>query len=734
MTILTLPIHFMIAPVHKLSAFYFVLLLASSTPLLAQEDLKVLQKNWVHFSDAPNSLYKHFAGQAYQMLEERKNKVSGLNTVEDWENYQQFIKKQLNAVIGPFPEKTPLNAQILGTVKKKEYRVEHLVFESQPKFYVSASLYIPQGISGKSPVIIYCSGHTLEGYRSKTYQHVILNLVKKGFIVFAIDPVGQGERLEYLDPEKGGSLLGGATKEHSFPGAQAFIAGNSQASYMIWDGIRAVDYLMTREEVDQERIGITGRSGGGTQSSYIAAMDERIYAAAPENYITTFTRLLQTNGPQDAEQNFLHGIAQGLDQPDLLIARSPKPTLMITTTRDIFSIQGAREAANEAARMYDVLGFPNNFKMVEDDEGHASTKKNREALYAFFQEHLDLPGNPVDEEISPLSSEELKVTQTGQVSTSFDGETVFSLNQKSLGPLTAQWMDGRKEGDYLRPLDAAKKLSGFLEPDGVEAPILTGRIQRKGYVIEKNYIKGEGDYIVPYLLFIPDHANQKGILYLHPKGKSEGALEGGQIEWFVRQGFTVLAPDLVGIGEVGPESYKGDSNFEGNSYNVWFASLLLGRSIVGVQSSDLLRLSQTFKNSNGIQDIYAVAYREMGPVLLHAAAFSSLITRIALINPLISYRSIVNNRWYHPSFIQSTVPAALTSYDLPDLAASLAPKPLLMVNILDGSGKSADPTSLQDEIAVIKSAYENADSPEQLYNLKESDPENNWDFFLEWLK
>jgi hypothetical protein len=155
---------------------------------------------------------------------------------------------------------------------------------------------------------------------------------------------------------------------------------------------------------------------------------------------------------------------------------------------------------------------------------------------------------------------------------------------------------------------------------------------------------------------------------------------------------------------------------------------------VGVQSSDLLRLSQTFKNTKGIQDIFAVAKREMGPIVLHAAAFDTSLTRIALINPLISYRSIVDHRLYDPSFIQSTVAAALTSYDLPDLAASLAPKHLMMVNILDGSGKSADPTILQDEISFIKTAYEKADASELLYILNEPDPENKWDFFQDWLK
>src|SRR5690606_6078198 len=153
------------------------------------------------------------------------------------------------------------------------------------------------------------------------------------------DPVGQGERLEYFDPKTGKSSVGGPTIEHSYPGAQAFVTGSSQARYMIWDGIRGVDYLLSRKEVDSDRIGITGRSGGGTQSAYIAAFDERIKAAAPENYITSFTRLFQSIGPQDAEQNFPSGIISGLDHADLLSVRAPKPGLMITTTRDMFSIQ-----------------------------------------------------------------------------------------------------------------------------------------------------------------------------------------------------------------------------------------------------------------------------------------------------------------------------------------------------------------------------------------------------------
>ncbi len=232
----------------------------------AQSEMIVLTDKWLEHTDAANSLYHNLSGQAYIMLKDREKKITGLQSLSDWQQRQELIKKTLFDIVGPFPEKTPLNPKIVRTIDKGSYRIEHIIFESQPRFYVTSSLYIPDGINkSRSPAIIYCSGHSAEGYRSAVYQHVILNLVKKGFIVFAFDPVGQGERLEYFDIKTGKSVIGGPTGEHSYPGAQAFLTGSSQARYMIWDGIRAVDYLLTRKEVDPSRIGITGRSGGGTQ-------------------------------------------------------------------------------------------------------------------------------------------------------------------------------------------------------------------------------------------------------------------------------------------------------------------------------------------------------------------------------------------------------------------------------------------------------------------------------------
>lgn len=693
-----------------------LVLLTTASSVCAQEDLNVIsgQSGWMHYTDASNALYHHFASEAYSLLESRKKSLNSLRSADDWKARQAEIRKTLNEIVGPFPAKTPLNAKVVRTLEKDSYRVEHIVYESQPGFYVTSSLFIPKSLrrGRKAPTIIYCSGHAAEGYRSRVYQNVMLNLVKKGFIVFAFDPVGQGERFEYYDTEKRTPSVGGPTTQHSYPGSQAFVSGSSQAKYMIWDGIRAVDYLLTRKEVDPARIGITGRSGGGTQSSYIAAFDDRIAAAAPECYITGFSRLLQSIGPQDAEQNFFNGIARGIDHGDLLIVRAPKPTLMITTTRDFFSIQGARETAEEVKRVYEALGTSDNFGMVEDDAPHASTKKNREAMYAFFQKHLNNPGDNRDEELPLLTEEEIKVTKSGQVITEFNGETVFSLNAKFTDQLIGKINQQESRKQLPTIVSNARTLSGYRDPDHLADAVFTGRVQQDGYAIEKYFVSGEGNYVVPFLVVVPQNPSGKVILYLHPSSKAAEANPDGEIAKLAENGFTVIAPDLPGVGELGPGAFKGDAFIGGISHNTWYSAMLVGRSISGVQASDIVRVISSlaqFKNTG----VFAIARGEMAPALLHAAAFSSSIRGVALINPLSSYRQLVKTQLYHSSYITGAVPGMLKAYDLPELAATIAPRDMLIVNPRDGSAQPLGQHREKEEYEFTMNSYRTS-NPEGL--------------------
>jgi len=668
---------------------------------------------WMRFSDAPNALYHHLGEQAFAYLDARRDRVARLTTESQWQERQEEIKATLNRIVGPFPERTPLNAKVTGVVRKEGYRFEKVVFESMPDFFVTGVLFVPEGVRAQAPAILYLSGHSASGFRNVPYMTVILNLVRKGFVVFAVDPVGQGERYQYWDPERHASRVGEPTLEHSYPGAQCFITGSSLARYMVWDGMRAIDYLISRPEVDPSRVGVTGRSGGGTQAAYLGAMDARIKAAAPENYITTSRRLIETIGVQDAEQNFTSGIASAIDLADLLVARAPRPTLMITTTRDMFSIQGAREAHGEVARAFRAYGEAGNFLMVEDDAPHASTPKNREALYAFFRSALDLPGPTRDEPVEIMPFEELNATPTGQLATSLRGETVFSLNRA----------EARKRLDELgrlrsRPAShrsavqaSARELSGYRAPGPDEAAVFTGRWPRDGYSVEMYFIQGEGRYVVPFLVFVPGGGGpHPAVVYLHPDGKAADAPPGATIEGLVRRGYLVLAPDLLGLGEMGPGAFRGDaSSFKLGSanYNYWFAAIQIGRSLTGIRAGDVVRIVNYLKGraDADVTRLAAVSRGELNAVLLHAAALDESIRQVAVVDPLLSWSSIVLNEYYAPKFVPHAVAGSLGRYDLADLASTLAPRKLLALGPVDEMGKPAPSNSIEAEFAPVRAAY-----------------------------
>ena len=704
--------------------------------LNAQDELDVIRNNWLQYSDAPNSFYHFLGREAYELLDSRARSVSRISTMDQLLQRQSAVRKTMWEMLGPFPEKSPLNAKITGSVKKNGYRVENIIYESLPGFYVTASLFIPAKMKNPSPAILFCSGHSSGAYRLPFYQLPLLNLVKKGFIVLAIDPIGQGERLQYYDPERGESIIGGSTLEHSYPSVQVFLSGKSIARYFLWDGIRGIDYLVSRKEVDPARIGVHGLSGGGTQTAYISALDDRVAASAPAGFITSYRRLMESVGPQDGEQNFYSGISNGIDHADFIEIRAPKPTLIMATTGDFFSIQGTRETFTEAKRIYEICGRPDNIEITEDDYGHGYTKKNREAMYSFFQKNLQLPGSSEEEEPEFLTAQELQKTSTGQLSTSLGGETVYSLNRNESEELITELQAAR--GGLAKHLQealiSAKKLSGYHEPLTVNEPVFTGCIQREGYKIEKYFLKGEGEYIIPYLLMVPGNSNGKALIYLHPSGKSIEALPGGEMEWFVRNGFAVLAPDLIGFGEMGPGIFKGDADFDSISYNLWYTAILIGRSIVGIRAGDVVRLTGILKKRAEFDGIYGFARKELAPVLLHAAAFDPDIVRIALIEPCSSYRSIVMNRFYDPRFVHSIVPGALVAYDLPDLAATLAPRKLLMANVTDGNNRTSDVENINKDLDLIRTAYRFKNTDSQLNIVSGISSEKIYDLYLEWMK
>ncbi len=693
-----------------------LLLLVALSGTTFAEDYTVLS-NWLHYSDVENSLYHYLANEAFALLDEREAEIQQLDSKEAWLQRQQNVRETLLNIIGPLPEKTPLYPQITGVLQGDGFIVEKVLFESLPNYYVTACLFLPNNRQEPAPAVIYCSGHTDLGFRSPTYQNVILNLVKKEFVVLAFDPIGQGERLQYVDPETEKSRVGSATKEHSYPGAQCFLIGNSAARYMTWDGIRAVDYLLTRPEIDPQRIGITGRSGGGTQSAYIAALDERIYAAAPECYITSCRHLLQSIGPQDAEQNLFTGIASGIDHADFLEVRAPKPVLHITTSRDFFSIQGAIETFAEVQQAYAYFDAADNIEFATDDSTHASTRKNREALYAFFQKHLSLPGEPTELDVTPFSYKELTVTQTGQVQLDFDGETLNSLNKQQAEEELAVIATSRNQidGHLINVKKHVEQFCSLPETKGINSALYTGGYQYSDYRVEKYILPLPSNLVVPFLLFKPSGFDSSNIVfYVHPDGKSAN-LEA--IQNYVNQGYGVLAPDLPGLGECGPGELKGDAyefNQGKGAYNLWFLGMHVKQSLVAVRAYSLLQLVSFVKQWARSPQLTVHGVSTLGSVVQHAALLEPELSRIILESPLMTWQSLVLNEYYKPEFIHGTIPGALGFYDLPDVCAGLAPRELHIISPVDEMGRPLHPEQTDSYSEIIRSSYSQKSANERL--------------------
>ena len=652
-------------------------------------DWKNHNDRWVERQDGGYMLFRRLNERAFELLHRRDREIASIRTAEGWEARRAAVRSTLKQLLGPWPARTPLNSQTTGVIRGDGYRIEKVVFESQPGLHVTAALYVPEGVQEARPGILYVPGHANNGFRASHYQNACLNLVHKGFVVLAYDPIGQGERHQEIDATTGEVFVNTRIvphyKMHSYVGNQCFLAGVSLSRYFIWDAMRGIDYLSSRPEVDASRIGVTGNSGGGTLTVFTGAMDDRVTVAVPSCYVTSYRRMLALNGVQDAEQNVYRSLLHGIEQADWLLARAPRPTLLLTTTHDFFPIQGARETEAEMRRIYEALGAPEAFDRAEDDHGHGYTKRNSEASYAFFMQHLGVPGDPTEHAYPAPSEADLRVTATGQVVTAFKGETVFSINRRETAALLERLEESRRRaGHAAAALERARRLSGYRPPPPHDDAIYRGGFQLDGYRIEKYALDGGPNAVIPMLLALPNEGGpHPAVIYLHPDGKEAGAGPGGAIEELARAGYAVLAPDVIGTGET--TARIGRQNDHAAAY---YKGALIGASTAGLQAEDLVRVTRWLQSQPRIQarQIGLAAVGAMGPAAIHATAFHAEIAWLALDQSLATYASVAMNRFYTTP-TDALVPGALTAYDLPDLVASIAPRRVAIMRPADQAAK-----------------------------------------------
>jgi len=675
----------------RIARLFFTVSLLCPALLGAQaENLQVLQ-DWRLYSPAGDLFYRSLAQEAFGLLAARDRELAGLHGKAQWERYAASVCARLSASFGPLWEKTPLNARTVGTFEHAGLQVEKIIFESRPGWQVTAAVVRQPGLEGRLPAVLLVCGHTDNGLRG--YQQQIFNLAQRGFVVLCFDPIGQGERYQYYVPELGRSRLGGTTHEHSYAGLQYLLLGRTMGAVRLWDGIRAVDYLLSRPDVDPARIAVHGRSGGGTMSSYLGAMEPRITVAAPECYLTSFRRLFESIGPQDAEQNLLGQIAAGLDHGDFLIARAPRPTLMLTTTRDMFSIAGARETFASVRPAFAALGAPQNMQMVEDDAPHQSTVANRERLYGFLRRQFATPGDTLDVTFPAVPPDSFKISASGQVITS-GSRNIHELILEDAAPVLAALEKNRKDSkaNRERVSRAARSLSGMGGPVTAGKALFCGRFTREACYVEKLVLDSESALPLPALAFVPRSAGpHPTVLWLDDRGKAAAGVPGGEPERLAESGWLVLSLDLPGFGELAADPHADDSVIQGVSYNLLFGAQLLGRSVTGIQAraAETALLYLQGRPDAAAGGTVVVAEGAAGPAALHAAALGTAVRALCLSRSLLSWESVLRTRWYDQALGATIVPSALLQYDLPDLAGLFTPRPLLVAGPLGGDGAPA---------------------------------------------
>ena len=645
------------------------------------EDLSVF-KGSAEFSNASQTLPNYLMKLALGYLEARKQRVAKLATPEEVKQRQAYLRECMIKSLGGFPERTPLNPRVMGMLDRDGYKIEKVIFESQPNFFVTANLYLPKTGSPPYPGILFPLGHEAGAKAHHAWQRLLITFAKNGFVVLTYDPIGQGERVQNWDADLKESKVGASTTEHTVIGIQCLLTGQNLARYTIWDGIRALDYLLSRREVDGSRIGCTGNSGGGTHTAYLSALDERITVAAPSCYITSWQWLLKTIGPQDAEQCLPPFLRDGLDQADFVEAFAPKPYLMLSAIRDFFPIEGARNSFREAKQVYGLMNAVGKLDMVEADDGHGYSLPRRLAAYRWMSRWLKGADVSITEPQLELENEEtLYCTPSGQVETSLGGETVFSLNlrhDQQILPKRKTLSDSRELAEFQKELgQQVSQLTGFQPHQHPLNERSFGEVRREGYRIEKLVYESEPGILVPALLCVPNltQAPKPVVLYVNGRDKASDAEAGGDIEKFVRAGYVVLAIDVRGSGETqvtqNPETasdfYRYFGEFESS-----MTALLLGKTLVGLRVQDIRSGLDLLSARSDVDSTQILGFgKGHGAIaLLHTAVLDDRIKKLALQDMLVSYQSVVTHK-IHRRLFESVIPGVLQSYDLPDLSHCL---------------------------------------------------------------
>ena len=504
------------------------------------------------------SFLQYQLDQAWRQDEAQQKIWESVRTDQDLQRLQKQMRASLLEMIGGLPDrKADLHARIKGKIQMDGFSIEKLIFESLPGVYVTALVYVPDDHSKKHPAVLVPAGHATNG--KIHYQLLSQRLASRGYVVIAWDPVGQGERSQFWDAKTSKSRYNLVCAEHAVMGNLAYLAGANLARWEIWDGMRAVDYLLTRADVDAERISINGTSGGGTQATLIAALDPRIKVVVPSCYITSMPMRMANrifvDPDSDPEQDLFGILSNNIGHTGLLLLIYPRPLMIASAVLDFFPIEGARKTFRETQRIYEQFHHSDRIAMVEGYHGHQYSDENQEAALDFLDRFNGMPSRHGLIAAKELPDRDLLCTNSGQV-------MLDESNARSMMDVIHDYYEEHKKSPE-KTLSAKYHESGA--PDIAEwtvhefsgSPVgenqiawtLEGSAAFGDFLIERYLLRHSRLLVTPLLYIHKSSGKQRDVLFWFKETGKAASSDWPQIESMLRSGHDVITFDFRGLGE-----------------------------------------------------------------------------------------------------------------------------------------------------------------------------------------
>ncbi len=640
----------------------------------------------------PQTVHEYFVERVRTVEKNGEERRGKLATKQDAENYIRETRARIQQCFAPWPDKTPLNSRVTSVHRRDGYDIENVIFDSRPDFPVTANLYVPKGRQLPLPGVVATCGHSITGKAAASYQYFAQGLARQGYVVLIFDPIGQGERLQYMNEDLQ-SRYGVGVLEHLHAGNQMVLTGESLSSWFAWDGIRALDYLLTRPEVDPAHIGLTGNSGGGTQATWLCGVEPRFTMAAPSCFITTFRRNMENELPADTEQYPPKALAMGLDHSDFIAAMAPKPVIMIGQEKDYFDARGLEESFERLRNIYRLLGAEDNISCFIGPDYHGFHPSGREAMYRWFNRVTGISELKTEPSLILEEDETLLCTPRGQVGVSgsrtvfsFTGELSAALAAKRNGPqgneLKEAVVEYLKLPEYkgvpgyriLRPLPNRGYPKRFACPYLVETE---PGIRTAVYRLDDNR-----------LLSRPPGGSNNAILYVSHLSADQELRQETYLHGIIEResDSALFACDVRGTGETLPNTSRDDFHAPyGNDYLYAGHSVMLDYPYPGQRTQDVLRIIEWIL-SFGHPRIHIVATGWGAIPATFASLLSGSVSQVTLKNALTSYTDIAEQEDYDWP-LSLLLPGVLESFDLPDCYRDLGSKNLKQIEpwgALDG--------------------------------------------------